>query len=655
MHKNYIGFFVVLSMLCMSSVALAQPKEGEQPAGGSPQIKVKPAEQAAEPKAAAEGEGEEEEEEETTETPIKVANPQPEIKPAPTPEPPKEPETAAELPPDDAFEAIPEIDAEVLEEITPRQSYPWVEHHGMFRFRADLFHNLDLNTTGTSPILPPPESYLPEGNPAQSDAEIYAGANIRFRYSPTLHIFEDLKIHLQLDVPDNLVLGSAPDGARIGSAPLRPDIPKIAFTGGQLPPEGRFGLRVKEAYGEVKTFMGVLRAGRMASQWGLGMLANGGQCIDCDYGDFVDRVMFITRVAGIYGILAYDFVNEGPIGYNDNDPYGQPLDQSQLDDVNEYVGALLYAPLSPEEKEKQLRVLKEERKPVINGGFYFVYRDQTASFEDFKLNDTNSARELPELEARDAQAFIPDLWLKFLWEPRYQTSIRLELEASYIYGSIGYVSLPASGDVADCFGANGSTAGCQDRQRDVRQLGIAFQSEVKLNSFFRFGLDAGYASGRDEYGFQLKDGKVDAETPPSNFKFDRDYIVDMILFREIIGAVTNATYFKPWGQLDFWTRNNDTFGLNLAGIYSFANDAGATPSGESALGAELNSMLFYQEEGRFRADLAYALLLPLAAFNEVEGRPRLSYPGFTEPSFGPNDNREAEIAQTVQARLFWFF
>jgi len=573
------------------------------------------------------------------------------VEPEPEPEPVVA--TAADVP-DEAFEPVPEIDPDVLENITPAANHPYLEHHGYFRFRADAFHNLDLNTTGTSPILPPPEAYLPEGTAAASDAEWYAGSNIRFRYSPTLHLFEDLRIILQLDLPDNLVLGSYPDGVRIGNSPLRPDIPKIAFSGGQLPPGDRYGLRLKQAYGEVKTFFGVIRAGRMASQWGLGILANGGQCIDCDYGDAADRVMFITRALGMYVIAAYDFANEGPVSFHTNDALGQPRDQSQVDDVDQYVGALLYRPLSQEEKDAQTRVLKEDRKPVVNAGLYFVYRSQEGSFEDYRLDATPTPDDLPELEARRAEAYIPDLWVQLLWEPRYRTRLRVELEAAYIYGTIGQIKLPG-GDLSNCWGANETAAECTVLERPVRQFGLALESDLKLNQFFSVGLNAGYATGRNAYGFQLNDGVVDAETDPSNFKFDRDYIVDLILFREIIGAVTNATYFKPWVQFDFWTRNNDTFGLNLAGLYALANDAEATPSGESPLGLEFDSMLFYQEEGKFRADLAYGLLLPLSGFKEVEGRQRLTYPGFPEQNFGPGDNRDPEIAQTIQARMFWFF
>jgi uncharacterized protein (TIGR04551 family) len=237
------------------------------------------------------------------------------------------------------------------------------------------------------------------------------------------------------------------------------------------------------------------------------------------------------------------------------------------------------------------------------------------------------------------------------------------VEAVAIFGEIGFVSLPGKGGEdppSECFSAaNRAKEGCKSRFREVRQYGLAFESEYRHNKLLTFGLYSGFASGRNNFGFQLNDGVVDPEAPPSNFKFDRDYHVDMILFREIIGSVTNATYIKPWIQFDFWTRNKDTFGFRFDAIYSLAHKAGATPSGERFLGLEFDSLLFYREHEKFQADIGYGLLVPGDAFNEKYGRPRLAYPdpAFTRGPFrlesGPE--REAEIAQSVQVRMFWFY
>ena len=175
-------------------------------------------------------------------------------------------------------------EAELLE---PSQTYPWIEWHGYFRFRADSFWNLDLDTNGTSPILPPIEAMIAPG--AETDlvgltagaddltnieAEHIGGANIRLRLHPIFQITEKTRIHLELNVLDNIVLGSTPDGYNeFNPTALRTDLPVIGFTGGQEPPSllnaGRDSISVTQAYGEVNTFFGTIRLGRMASQWGL--------------------------------------------------------------------------------------------------------------------------------------------------------------------------------------------------------------------------------------------------------------------------------------------------------------------------------------------------------------------------------------------------
>ncbi len=116
------------------------------------------------------------------------------------------------------------------------------------------------------------------------------------RKPTTIHITPELRIHLQLDILDNLVLGSTPD-----FGPNRPDVPLVAFSGGQEPPRAgvngfRDAIAVKEAYGEWRSPLGLLRVGRQISEWGMGVLANGGRHYDADFGDAYRA--FIGKYAG---------------------------------------------------------------------------------------------------------------------------------------------------------------------------------------------------------------------------------------------------------------------------------------------------------------------------------------------------------------------
>ncbi|MEZ4466019.1 MAG: hypothetical protein R3F43_16560 [bacterium] len=96
----------------------------------------------------------------------------------------------------------------------------------------------------------------------------------------------------------------------------------------------------------------------------------------------------------------------------------------------------------------------------------------------------------------------------------------------------------------------------KQRRRDIQQWGYALEFEAR-NDQLEWGLQHGAASGDKSPGFGVLDKfpiDPDAEQPDTEvtgFKFDRDYVVDLILFREIIGAVTNAFYVKPWLAYNF--------------------------------------------------------------------------------------------------------
>src|SRR5262249_12492620 len=140
------------------------------------------------------------------------------------------------------------------------------------------------------------------------------------------------KVKSQIDLLDNLVLGSTPEGLLLGSqgvpgamtaasGPVNVPIPSLNHT--QVPPQaGRNSLtdsvQVKRAWAEVRTPFGLLSFGRMPWHWGAGMYVNAGDChytddcLDSDYGTNIDRVMFATQLAGIRLAGMFDWAATGP-------------------------------------------------------------------------------------------------------------------------------------------------------------------------------------------------------------------------------------------------------------------------------------------------------------------------------------------------------
>lgn len=538
--------------------------------------------------------------------------------------------------------------------------HPFIEHHGYLRMRMDLFHNFDLDTfsvsqnRGTSPVLPPLTELdtRGSGHPEQPNhryargAESLASANIRFHFDPTLHINESLRIRTTMDILDNLVLGSTPDGSP-RNVNSRPDVPIETFSGTQRPPESgvngyRDSIRVKRVWGEWTNPLGVTLFGRMGSQWGLGLLANAGNCLDCDFGDSVDRLMHVTKLFDTYLAVAWDFPGEGFTGYNRlqdnrNQPFGQAHDFDQRDDVNQWVVAIFDRPVSKKEIALRAELLNGKRKPAFDWGVYNVIRTQTFSSDAISTTSPALDTDVALLDAK-AFAYIPDVWLSWEYRPRSRNAYKIQLEATGVFGAIEEVPNPAIASRAkvECTNrAATSLDSCEadggqlvePRRRDLTQWGYALEFSAR-NDKLEYGLMHGLASGDETDGFGVLD-----KTPidPNNsrdskltgFKFDRDYIVDLILFREIIGTVTNATYVKPWLAYNFIDQDGpdglqeEKWGFKLSGMYAQALEAKATPGNEAPLGLEFDLELYIDQKDTFRWSIAYGILFPFGAFDRL--------------------------------------
>jgi uncharacterized protein (TIGR04551 family) len=182
-----------------------------------------------------------------------------------------------------------------------------------------MFYNLDLDRGPTPsgqllypvPLSDPKGSRLQRGHALPDRPAVYApGGGVAAK--------------VRLDIPDNLALGAYPEG-----------VPSASTT--QRPPE--FVARLKRAYGEVLTPIGVFAGGRMGNHWGLGMLANGGDCQDCDSGDSADRIAFLTPLAGHVWAVAFDFSSSGP--FTPRGVQGRVIDVDPSDDVRSVTFALL--------------------------------------------------------------------------------------------------------------------------------------------------------------------------------------------------------------------------------------------------------------------------------------------------------------------------
>jgi hypothetical protein len=365
---------------------------------------------------------------------------------------------------------------------------------------------------------------------------------------------------------------------------------------------------------------GVFEFGQMPSDWGMGMLINGGNQEegpdfgDVRFGDIVDRVLFATRPFGFLGprseiaqhvavALAADLV------YRDR--YAQLVNTNGTgglrwgDVASQLVGAIVWDP-----------------GPDSRAGLYVARR-----WQEYAAGGGSLHTWLFDLHAR---TLFPIEWLG--------GTVSVEAEAAEIYGSTTHAP-------------NLSALRTQVAQQGAAARALLSRGTLEAE------VEAGYASG-DSNPFD------DAST---QLQFNRDFKVGLVLFDEVLlfqtqnaarrladpavsarppagidllpteGAVANALYLKPtlrWRPSPFGGRLRlvgsvlfarapqpyvDPYGTFLAS--SQLNPFGAEPGRN--YGTEIDGAVSFR--ARLRGDVGYELgvqggrLFPGNAFRMADG------------------------------------
>lgn len=574
-------------------------------------------------------------------------------------------------------------DAKLLGEAEPPASDPtlasWTNPrpvftlNGYFRVRGEYMNRFSLRRQPLDRLVEDPfarwittdnapasggDGVLPQGgcsgepsSPASQDqrcdgSAVRRFANMRLRLQPTLSLSDNIRVHMMVDVFDNLVLGSTPEVRTVdqtGQIPGRaPGVPVDSLTQTVAPPQsGRNtvgdNILVRRVWGEVtNSTIGQLRFGRMGHQWGLGMLWNAGTGtnildtdLDSDFQSEIDRIQLIGKFKGIFFGVSWDFVNKGYIF----DPIGEieaiPIDASSLDDTRQW-SFLIARRMDPLAREKRLA----RGKWVINGGAYFIYRSQFLSTSTAPLVGTPVDIETSFVR-RDAKAYMPDGWLQVLWK-----DLRLELEFAGILGEIQNI---ASGEFPPT--AEGSPF-------KLREWGLAFEGEYRfLKKKLGVFLNGGMASGDpDVVGLSQYE---DLATQPvgkktlSNFSFHPDYRIDLILWRQIFGRVTGAYYLAPGMSYDIIRSDfGRVLGARFDFIYSRAMYQQQTYSSEPNLGAEIDLSIYYRTENGPSFTDGFFTSFQFGALFPLNGLRYLEVNGIREPGAG-----DASIKRALTMRL----
>lgn len=488
--------------------------------------------------------------------------------------------------------------------------------HGFFRLRGDWLNNLDLDR-GTTPSGRPLFA-VPLGDPTGQSLFV---SDMRLRTDLAIYApFAAAAVKLRVDLIDNLVLGSTPT-----LSPGSGNSPTPAATTGQLPSTL---FRLKRAYGEVLTPFGYLAAGRMGNMWGLGMMANGGDCLDCNLSDQADRVAFVTSLAQHLWAVAYDFSAVGPMESRKDAARQVILDPST--DVQSFSFAFMNV---KDDHTRRRRLVAG--KWTVEYGLLASYRWQNNDVPAAYLPVATPGGLTPaSVMRRGYQAGVADAWLR-VQGPQF----KIEGELAVLGASVEQASLLPG-------------VLLRDRVNSL-QVGGAIETTIGApDAAFMGGLNLGAASGDPAPGFgafppsgaAVQAGELDGpqvdiprDTRLDNFRFHPDYRVDRILFAELVGTVTDAWYVRPWARARLLEFRSYQLTLNADGTFSRAFYASSTPGNDAGLGMELHAALTWASKDGFDVLAEYAVLFPFAGFNN------------------PAQGLTAQPAQLARVRLAWRF
>lgn len=538
-----------------------------------------------------------------------------------------------------------------------RKRWKLIDIDGYFRLRTDWFKNFHLGfndkLAGGAPF---PRALGCGAQDTQIGApceENLSSTNIRLRLDPVINLDEGTSVHIQADVFDNLVLGSTPTdygsntfdaaGTNLANRP-----PLGAFKDTQAAPvagvnSDRDSITVKRAWAEVAVPLGILKFGRMPNHWGMGIFSNSGDAdpihgtydLDGDYGDTVDRFSFSAIIPGtnLRAMIATTWDSTRLTSNQTVDGIGReghPWDLGDEDDITSWVGVI-----SRMDSPTEFRDKVDRGELAFNYGIYFEYKNQNWDNDISGFQQGGDFDASTKYRPRGLTTYTPNPWVRLAYK-------RIELEAEFV-AQMGNVER-----------LDEYNLGAQD----IRKYGgVGRFTWTGLEGKLKMGLEGGFASG-DQWDNTpagnihisranlLGDNTVPTkDTTLSQFIFNREYKVDMILFRHLMGAVSNAGYVKP--HLSYDITSNISF--KVANITSFAMRTVSTPGNSRMYGTEFNGDLGYTQGG-FYAGFSYGVLFPFSALSHPATDDNANDLGFDAQNQG-----DASTAHTIQMRAMLKF
>ncbi len=485
-----------------------------------------------------------------------------------------------------------------IQPATPVNAQSLVRVHltGWLRARGQWIRNGSLGN-GTSGIPATLGQLDPSG--AGSASDDIALSQLRLRLEPSVALGARARIDTQLDVAGGTVLGAHPtDDSVMGRW--------VGFAGNG---RGTETVSVRRAWATFDLFgLGQLLVGRAPDHFGLGLWRNDGRDRRSDFQSDVDRVAIRGDIFGLRlhisrdAMAALPMVSKGP---SSQDP---ALSLQDSADVTRWLAQVEGGALAAKAQGLRWGVALAYQDQAV--GLRIEHADDPAA----KLNEgCVETGVCNQLVPRDALLVTPQAYVG--WRGKTGLGVlRVEAEGVLRFATVDNTDVLANTDTGTTF-IGGALAGQLSLRRGASD----------------FRLKAGFASGDSEGGFGVLDRSnltvIDPVTKQevrrslvTGIATHRGFLVDGLLFREVIGAVANAWYVRPALRWHVTPQTPDGgLSLELGCLVAGAAQWGATPGKRALLGVE-PELSIDARFGRFGgAAVDFSYLLPGPGFDAGRG------------------------------------
>lgn len=370
---------------------------------------------------------------------------------------------------------------------------------GYYRFRTDLSHDLDTQTPNTSITHDNDRFGVIQYN------------QMRLRLNPSLKVNDNLSVHTEFDLLDNLLFGTSANknlqilSPVVGTLTLPSGAGTIGEVGGAASENG--SAHIRRAWMDILTPIGKFKLGRQPSHWGLGIFQNDGSSRQSDFGDNADRVLFLTQApmkngsALTFGGLWDIPFEAGP------DPRVQGLGGTVRDngqDAKQFAGIL-----------------------------YYDHNDWAlGTFSGIRMRSGSNGTTTTALDARnntvatgidgDTLAYFGDIYGKYTNGP-----YTFQFEGVYVGGKIS-TGLALNAIPFSSFSSSGSGAGIIQlpAKQTLQVMMAAFEATGIYDWGGEWSAKTGYASG----------DATPLSTKITQYGFRPDYQIALLMFNKPLGT-----------------------------------------------------------------------------------------------------------------------